>query len=87
MQSKITVGELAVRFLEQCGVRAAIGVISINNMPILDSSKEEAQRGSLINLRPGEGSPGHPRIHQSEELLLGFERSAEPLGALIRLIY
>lgn len=30
-------GELAVRFLEQCGTRAAFGVISIHNMPILDA--------------------------------------------------
>ena len=30
-------GELAVRFLEQCGVKAAFGVISIHNMPILDA--------------------------------------------------
>jgi acetolactate synthase-1/2/3 large subunit len=34
---RITVGELAARFLEQCGVRAAFGVISIHNMPILDA--------------------------------------------------
>ena len=34
---QITVGELAVRFLEQCGTRAAFGVISIDNMPILDA--------------------------------------------------
>jgi acetolactate synthase I/II/III large subunit len=34
---QITVGELAVRFLEQCGTRAAFGVISIHNMPILDA--------------------------------------------------
>ena len=34
---RITVGELAVRFLEQCGTRAAFGVISIHNMPILDA--------------------------------------------------
>ena len=34
---KITVGELAARFLEQCGVKAAFGVISIHNMPILDA--------------------------------------------------
>lgn len=33
----ITVGELAARFLEACGVRAAFGVISIHNMPILDA--------------------------------------------------
>ena len=35
--TRITVGELAVRFLEQCGTRAAFGVISIHNMPILDA--------------------------------------------------
>ena len=35
--AQITVGELATRFLEQCGVKAAFGVISIHNMPILDA--------------------------------------------------
>ncbi len=35
--NRITVGELAVRFLEQCGTQAAFGVISIHNMPILDA--------------------------------------------------
>ena len=34
---KITVGELVARFVEQCGTRAAFGVISIHNMPILDA--------------------------------------------------
>jgi len=34
---RVTVGELAARFLEQCGVKAAFGVISIHNMPILDA--------------------------------------------------
>jgi acetolactate synthase I/II/III large subunit len=34
---QITVGELVVRFLEQCGTHAAFGVISIHNMPILDA--------------------------------------------------
>ena len=33
----ITVGELVARFLEQCRVKAAFGVISIHNMPILDA--------------------------------------------------
>lgn len=33
----ITVGELVARFLEACGVKAAFGVISIHNMPILDA--------------------------------------------------
>lgn len=36
-RTRISVGELAARFLEQCGVRAAFGVISIHNMPILDA--------------------------------------------------
>ncbi|MBL0420637.1 thiamine pyrophosphate-binding protein [Ramlibacter sp. AW1] len=36
-ENRITVGELAARFLESCGVRAAFGVISIHNMPILDA--------------------------------------------------
>lgn len=35
--AQITVGELAARFLELCGVKAAFGVISIHNMPILDA--------------------------------------------------
>ena len=30
--NKITVGELAARFLEQCGVKAAFGVISIHKI-------------------------------------------------------
>ena len=40
---KITVGELAVRFLEACGVKAAFGVISIHNMPILDAFNARAR--------------------------------------------
>jgi acetolactate synthase-1/2/3 large subunit len=35
--TRITVGELVARFLEECGVKAAFGVISIHNMPILDA--------------------------------------------------
>ena len=45
---QITVGELAVRFLEQCGTRAAFGVISIHNMPILDAFHTR-QAASLNN--------------------------------------
>ena len=40
---RITVGELAARFLETCGVRAAFGVISIHNMPILDAFHRRQQ--------------------------------------------
>lgn len=39
----ITVGELVARFLEQCGVKAAFGVISIHNMPILDAFHRRQQ--------------------------------------------
>ncbi len=35
--ARISVGELIARFLEQCGVRTAFGVISIHNMPMLDA--------------------------------------------------
>jgi acetolactate synthase I/II/III large subunit len=34
---EVTVGELIARFLESCRVKAAFGVISIHNMPILDA--------------------------------------------------
>ncbi len=40
---RITVGELAVRFLELHGTRAAFGVISIHNMPILDAFHQRRQ--------------------------------------------
>ncbi len=41
---KVTVGHVIAAFLERCGVRAAFGVISIHNMPILDAI---AQRGAI----------------------------------------
>ena len=41
--TRVTVGELAARFLEACGVRAAFGVISIHNMPILDAFHTRGQ--------------------------------------------
>jgi acetolactate synthase-1/2/3 large subunit len=34
---QVTVGAVVAAFLEQCGVKAAFGVISIHNMPILDA--------------------------------------------------
>jgi len=40
---RITVGALVARFLEQCGVRAAFGVISIHNMPMLDAFHTRGQ--------------------------------------------
>jgi len=40
----VTVGEVVTAFLERCGVKAAFGVISIHNMPILDAMGE---RGNI----------------------------------------
>ena len=37
MSDKVTVGEVVAAFLENCGVGAAFGVISIHNMPFLDA--------------------------------------------------
>jgi acetolactate synthase I/II/III large subunit len=51
---QITVGELAVRFLEGCGTRAAFGVISIHNMPILDAFNKRQN----IRFVPARGEAG-----------------------------
>jgi acetolactate synthase-1/2/3 large subunit len=52
---RVTVGELVAAFLEQCGVRAAFGVISIHNMPILDAFGRRAaaarSRGEAAPIR------------------------------------
>ena len=53
---QITVGELVVRFLEQCGTRAAFGVISIHNMPILDAF--HTRQAALLNDETA--APGAP---------------------------
>ncbi len=41
---QVTVGHVIAVFLERCGVKAAFGVISIHNMPILDAI---AERGAI----------------------------------------
>jgi acetolactate synthase-1/2/3 large subunit len=61
---RTTVGELAAAFLEQCGVSAAFGVISIHNMPILDAfgrrAAAAAARGKPAPIRfvPARSEPG-----------------------------
>ena len=55
---RITVGELAVRFLEQCGTRAAFGVISIHNMPILDAFNTRRNDPGAIRFVPARGEAG-----------------------------
>lgn len=42
-QNTITVGAAIAAFLEECGVKAAFGVISIHNMPILDAMHQRGQ--------------------------------------------
>ena len=55
---QITVGELAVRFLEQCGTRAAFGVISIHNMPILDAFNTRRGTPTAIRFVSARGEAG-----------------------------
>ncbi len=54
LANTITVGQLIATFLERCGVKAAFGVISIHNMPILDAI---AARGA-IRFVPARGEAG-----------------------------
>lgn len=53
-QQQVTVGCAITAFLEQCGVKAAFGVISIHNMPILDAMGERGQ----IRFVPARGEAG-----------------------------
>jgi acetolactate synthase-1/2/3 large subunit len=63
-KQRVTVGELVAAFLEECGVRAAFGVISIHNMPILDAfgrrAAAAATRGAAAPIRfvPARSEPG-----------------------------
>jgi acetolactate synthase-1/2/3 large subunit len=63
-RQRTTVGELVAAFLEECGVRAAFGVISIHNMPILDAfgrrAAAAAARGDPAPIRfvPARSEPG-----------------------------
>ena len=61
---RMTVGELVAAFLEASGVRAAFGVISIHNMPILDAfgrrAAAAAAKGAPAPIRfvPARSEPG-----------------------------
>ncbi|MDM0001326.1 thiamine pyrophosphate-binding protein [Variovorax sp. J22P240] len=69
----VTVGAVVAAFLEQCGVKAAFGVISIHNMPILDAF---AQRGAIrfISAR-GEAGAGN--------MADAYARSTASLGVCV----
>ncbi|NDZ16554.1 thiamine pyrophosphate-binding protein [Variovorax sp. WS11] len=70
---QVTVGAVVAAFLEQCGVKAAFGVISIHNMPILDAF---AQRGAVrfISAR-GEAGAGN--------MADAYARSTASLGVCV----
>lgn len=63
-RQRVTVGELVAAFLEECGVRAAFGVISIHNMPILDAFGRRAAAAAAqgkpapIRFVPARSEPG-----------------------------
>ncbi|MDM0115168.1 thiamine pyrophosphate-binding protein [Variovorax sp. J22R133] len=69
----VTVGAVVAAFLEQCGVKAAFGVISIHNMPILDAF---AQRGAIrfVSAR-GEAGAGN--------MADAYARSTASLGVCV----
>lgn len=72
-QPMVTVGAVVAAFLEQCGVKAAFGVISIHNMPILDAL---AQRGQ-IRFVPARGEAGAGNMADA------YARSTGGLGVCI----
>jgi acetolactate synthase-1/2/3 large subunit len=54
MSDKATVGEVIMAFLEECGVGAAFGVISIHNMPFLDAiGRRDKMRYISARSEPG----------------------------------
>ncbi len=70
---QVTVGAVVAAFLEQCGVKAAFGVISIHNMPILDAF---AQRGKTrFVMARGEAGAGN--------MADAYARSTSSLGVAI----
>lgn len=73
LQPMVTVGELVAAFLEQCGVTAAFGVISIHNMPILDAF---AERG-VVRFVPARGEAGAGNMADA------YARSTNSLGVCI----
>lgn len=72
-QNTVTVGAVVAAFLEQCGVKAAFGVISIHNMPILDAF---AQRGA-IRFVPARGEAGAGNMADA------YARSTASLGVCL----
>jgi acetolactate synthase-1/2/3 large subunit len=80
---RMTVGELVAMFLERCGVRAAFGVISIHNMPILDAFGRRAAAAAAqgepapIRFVPARSEPG--AVNMAD----GYARVSGGLGVAI----
>ena len=70
---QITVGAAIAEFLEHCGVKAAFGVISIHNMPILDAM--DARGKVRFVMARGEAGAGN--------MADAFARSTSGLGVCI----
>jgi len=71
--SQYLVGDLAAEFLARCGVKAAFGVISVHNVPILDG----IARQQMVRFVMTRGEMG--ASHMAD----GYARASGGLGALI----
>ncbi|RZL93429.1 MAG: thiamine pyrophosphate-binding protein [Variovorax sp.] len=71
--SSYLVGDLVAEFLANCGVKAAFGIISVHNVPILDAMARQ-QKVRFVMSRGEMGA-----AHMAD----GFARSSGSLGALI----
>ncbi len=69
----MTVGELAIRYLEHLGTSAAFGVVSIHNMPILDA----INRRGRIRFVPARGEAGAVSMADA------FARVSGSLGVVV----
>ncbi len=71
--NQVTVGCAIAAFLEQCNVKAAFGVISIHNMPILDAFGERGK----IRFIPARGEAGGTNMADS------YARTTGSLGVCL----
>ncbi len=72
-QKTITVGAAIAAFLDQCGVKAAFGVISIHNMPILDAFNDQGK----VRFIPARGEAGATNMADA------YARTTGTLGVCI----
>ena len=73
----ITVGQLIARYLEACGVRAAFGVVSIHNLPILDAFFQRKDLPSGIRFVPSRGEAGACNMADA------YARVSQTLGVFV----